>query len=38
MKSDIHGDKDTTTLKMITFLSFFITRITNKYTFKSSSI
>ncbi|XP_020239481.1 putative F-box protein At1g47790 [Cajanus cajan] len=38
LKGDIHGDKDVTTLRMITFIPFFIRRITNKDTFKSFGI
>lgn len=33
MKSDIHYDKDMTTLKLITFVPLFVCRITNKDTF-----
>jgi len=33
VKSDIHYDKDMTTLKLITFVPLFVCRITNKDTF-----
>lgn len=38
MKGEIHGDIDMMTLRIITFIPFFIRRIINKYTVKSSRI